>query len=69
MSRRVSHFVIALAVGVLVFGVVPSTALASDAPEGGGLMDVALSQIVWTWVTFGVLLLILAKFAWRPLQM
>ena len=69
MSRRVPHFVIALAVGVLVFGVVPSTALASDAPEGGGgLMDVALSQIVWTWVTFGVLLAILARFAWRPLQ-
>lgn len=41
------------------------------ADEGGhdeGLMSMHMSLIVWTWVSFILLLVILGKFAWKPIN-
>ena len=31
------------------------------------LMDPSKNMVIWTWVTFGILLIILHKFAWKPI--
>jgi F-type H+-transporting ATPase subunit b len=39
------------------------------APHGGGSALFSLNPgiIVWTWITFGILFLLLYKFAWKPI--
>ena len=34
----------------------------------GGLMDANPGLMIWTWITFGVVLLLLWKLAWKPLR-
>lgn len=43
-------------------------AASSDHPAPPGLLSPEISLIVWTWVTFGLLLWVLSKFAWGPIQ-
>ena len=38
------------------------------APEGSGLFSIDPGLVIWTWVVFGLLLLILRKFAWKPMM-
>lgn len=40
---------------------------ASDAP-GGGLFSIDPGLSIWTWVVFGLLFVILRKFAWKPMM-
>jgi F-type H+-transporting ATPase subunit b len=35
---------------------------------GHGVADPAISHWIWTWVLFGIVFFILAKFAWKPLR-
>ena len=34
---------------------------------GGGLTDVDGAMVLWTWITFGIVLAVLSKFAWKPI--
>jgi len=56
-------------VAVLVLLAVPRTLLAQEEAEGGGsaLFDVNLGLSLWTVVVFGLLLVVLGKFAWSPI--
>ena len=36
--------------------------------EGYGIADPAISHWLWTWILFGIVFFILAKFAWKPLR-
>ncbi|HEX2958911.1 MAG TPA: F0F1 ATP synthase subunit B [Chitinispirillaceae bacterium] len=35
---------------------------------GGGLFNIDPGLMIWTWVVFGILFLILSKFAWKPMM-
>ncbi len=37
-------------------------------PEGGGLFSVDPGLAVWTWVVFGLLLVVLRRYAWGPMM-
>ena len=56
-------------VAVLALIAVPRPLLAQQEAEGGGaaLFDVNLGLSVWTVVVFGLLLVVLGKFAWGPI--
>ena len=41
---------------------------AGDAGAKRGLLDVHFGLTIWVWITFGVVLLILYKAAWKPLR-
>ncbi|MBN1760288.1 MAG: F0F1 ATP synthase subunit B [Chitinispirillaceae bacterium] len=47
-----------------------TSAIVSHEPsqEGGGLFSIDPGLIIWTWVVFGLLLVILRKFAWKPMM-
>ncbi len=36
--------------------------------ESGGLFSIDPGLVIWTWVVFGLLLIILRKFAWKPMM-
>ena len=38
------------------------------AKEGGGLFSIDPGLVIWTWVVFGLLLVVLRKFAWKPMM-
>lgn len=44
-----------------------ATAAGGGGEHGGGLLSVETGIVIVTWITFLALLVILAKFAWRPL--
>ncbi len=57
---------------IMVFGVVAFASFvpciyASGTSSEIGLMDPSKNMVVWTWVTFGLLLIILYKVAWNPI--
>ncbi|MGE0431947.1 MAG: F0F1 ATP synthase subunit B [Planctomycetota bacterium] len=58
----------------LIASISPLLAEATEAAHGAaehhapGLMDMEISLIFWTWVSFAVLALLLWKFAWGPIQ-
>jgi F-type H+-transporting ATPase subunit b len=56
-------------VAVLALVAVPLPVLAEEEAEGGGaaLFDVNLGLSLWTVVVFGLLLVVLGKFAWGPI--
>lgn len=62
------HWNTSMRVAVLVLSAVPGRLLAQEA-EGGGaaLFDVNLGLSLWTVVVFGLLLVVLGKFAWGPI--
>jgi len=37
-------------------------------PAGYGIADPAISHWIWTWILFGIVFFVLAKFAWKPLR-
>jgi F-type H+-transporting ATPase subunit b len=39
-----------------------------SANEGGGLFSIDPGLMIWTWVVFGLLLIVLRKFAWKPMM-
>jgi len=41
---------------------------AGGGEEGHGIADPALSHWAWTWIVFGLVFLVLWKFAWKPLR-
>ena len=47
-----------------------TTAVISHEPagEGGGLFSIDPGLVIWTWVVFGLLVVILRKFAWKPMM-
>jgi F-type H+-transporting ATPase subunit b len=45
----------------------PTHALAAEGGGGGGLMSFDEQAFVWTLVTFVIMLVILGRFAWKPL--
>ena len=57
---------IASAVPVLMLGSALPL-LAQEEGGGGGLFAINPGLVVWTWLIFGLLLLVLRKWAWRPI--
>ena len=63
----VQHLYKSLSISAIVLLTV--TNLYAGGGDGGDVNLVAISKqmVIWTWVTFGLLLVILYKFAWNPI--
>jgi len=51
----------------VAIGAFPAAVLASEDAPGPSLFTGDLGNIIWSLVTFGVVLLVLGKFAWKPI--
>ena len=45
-----------------------ATDAAAEHGAKGGLMDLSPGLMIWTWITFGLVMLLLYKLAWKPLR-
>ncbi len=59
----------AFSLGLILFLIptVPCLAQEGEATGGGGLFSINPGLVIWTWVIFGLLLVVLRKWAWGPI--